>query len=172
MLNKLISAFKQNPDSKGFNDIVKACQSDLRGYCRRLTAGDYALADDVAQESLITAYQQLGKLENIDAFKGWLYRIAYRNFLKQISKVKELGEDHIVELQTVQADDNEEFIIQLMAFLNEQQRAVLSLHITLGYNHEEISNILNMPIGTVKSHCKRGKDKLIGIGQKLQLGAA
>lgn len=172
MLSKLISKFTQQNDQHAFTEIVKACQSDLRGYCRRLTAGDHALADDIAQESLITAYQQLGKLNNINAFKSWLYRIAYRNFINQIAKNKEQVQDTLPEIAITDNNENEHLVMQLMQYLSEDQRAVITLNMTLGYGHEEIASILNMPLGTVKSHCKRGKDKLLSIGQQLRLGAA
>ncbi|WNC69384.1 RNA polymerase sigma factor [Thalassotalea nanhaiensis] len=172
MLDKLIAKFTKQNDQHAFTEIVKACQSDLRGYCRRLTAGDHALADDIAQESLITAYQQLGKLNNIQAFKSWLYRIAYRNFLNQIAKNKEQVQEALPEIAITDNCENEHMVMQLMQFLSNEQRAVLTLNMTLGYGHDEIASILNMPLGTVKSHCKRGKDKLLSIGQQLQLGAA
>ncbi|MEW6998501.1 RNA polymerase sigma factor [Colwelliaceae bacterium BS250] len=172
MLSKLISKFTEQNDPHVFTEIVKACQSDLRGYCRRLTAGDHALADDIAQESLITAYQQLGKLNNVKAFKSWLYRIAYRNFINQIAKNKEQLQETLPEIAITDNSENEQLIMQLMQYLSEEQRAVVTLNMTLGYGHDEVASILNMPLGTVKSHCKRGKDKLLSIGQQLQLGAA
>ncbi|OUS25916.1 hypothetical protein A9Q98_11530 [Thalassotalea sp. 42_200_T64] len=161
MLAKLISKFTQQNDQQAFAEIVKACQSELRGYCRRLTAGDFALADDIAQESLIIAYQQLGNLKNINAFKTWIYRIAYRNFLNQIAKIKErpLANEQQIEIESRDNSENEKLVMQLMQYLSEEQRAVITLNLTLGYGHQEISSILDMPLGTVKSHCKRGKDK-------------
>lgn len=172
MLKQLIAKFRHNNDQQAFNDIVKATQSELRGYCRRLTAGDIALADDIAQESLIIAYQQLGKLNNVDAFKSWLYRIAYRNFLAQIKKQPSYEETKTESIAHEDNCDDELLILQLMKCLSENQRAVLTLNITLGYRHEEISSMLDMPLGSVKSHCKRGKDKLLALAQQQQLGAA
>lgn len=172
MLKHLIAKFRQDNDQQAFNDIVKATQSELRGYCRRLTAGDNALADDIAQESLITAYQQLGKLNNVEAFKSWLYRIAYRNFLAHLKKQPLLVDDTSVDFAIDDNCEDELLIMQLMKCLSEKQRAVLTLNITLGYRHEEIATMLDMPLGSVKSHCKRGKDKLLSLAHQKQLGAA
>ncbi len=172
MLANLIKKFQRNNDQHAFTEIVKVCQSDLRGYCRRLTAGDLAFADDIAQESLITAFQQLGKLNNINAFKSWLYRIAYRNFLQQLRKQKEVFVEDEIVVEIESQHENEQMLLQLMRHLSAEQRAVITLNFTLGYGHDEIAALLEMPIGTVKSHCKRGKDKMIALGQPTHLGAA
>lgn len=180
MLKALINKFQRHHDAQDFTEIVKACQSDLRNYCRRLTAGDIALADDIAQDSLITAYQQLGKLNNVVAFKSWLYRIAYRKFLMHISKQKETLTSQYEPLKDNVEDpsygeqqfENEQILVYLMQFLSKEQRAVITLHFSLGYSQSEISNILDMPLGTVKSHCQRGKETMVLHSHKQQLGAA
>ncbi|NMP15067.1 RNA polymerase sigma factor [Thalassotalea sp. Y01] len=166
MLKRLIAHFQSTQNRQTFDRIVTTCQSDLRGYCRRLTAGDCALADDIAQESLLIAYQQLGKLQNVNAFKSWLYRIAYRQYLQML---KARGEAQVIDEQTMLDEQStelteqlaqEQLIYRLMAPLSVAQRAVITMHLTLGYSHSEISELLHMPLGTVKSHCNRGKEAM------------
>ncbi|TLU66834.1 RNA polymerase sigma factor [Thalassotalea litorea] len=184
MLSHWLQRFQKRGDSHSFAQVVSQCQSQLKGYCRRLTAGDIEQADDIAQETLITVYQQFGRLNNLDAFKSWLYRIAFRHFLKMQQREKRwqcLQEQELESLLLQQSDernsDNHEFIderyvMQLMALLNSEERAVITLNHTLGYSHQQISSLLEMPLGTVKSHGKRGKDKLIAFSLRQQRGAA
>ncbi|MDN3651914.1 RNA polymerase sigma factor [Thalassotalea ponticola] len=167
MLDSLIAKFQLQQSRRVFDRIVRQCQSEVLGYCRRLTAGDIALANDIAQESFIIAYQQLGQLNNTSAFKSWLYRIAYRQYLKVLSEQRKntLVHQSVSEqqLHTTVADVDEtlaqeQLIYRLMSSLSVNQRAVITMHLTLGYSQSEISQLLDMPLGTVKSHCNRGKE--------------
>ncbi|WP_394174273.1 RNA polymerase sigma factor [Thalassotalea litorea] len=183
MLSHWLQRFKKRGDSHSFAQVVSQCQTPLKGYCRRLTAGDIAFADDIAQETLITVYQQFGRLNNLDAFKSWLYRIAFRHFLKMQARdnrwqtLQEQELEAVIlqqsdELQDEQTYIDERYVLQLMALLNPEERAVITLNHTLGYSHQQISSLLEMPLGTVKSHGKRGKDKLIAFSLRQQRGAA
>ncbi|QDP00455.1 RNA polymerase sigma factor [Thalassotalea sp. PS06] len=182
MLKDWLQQFRRQGDSQSFAQVVSQCQTQLQGYCRRLTAGDFDMADDIAQETLISVYQQFGQLQNLDAFKSWLYRIAYRHFLRLQQTEKRwqcLEEDELeVLLQGEQVGDSnnpcldERYIMQLMALLNSEERAVITLNHTLGYSQPQIAALLDMPLGTVKSHGKRGKDKLIAFSLRQQRGAA
>src|SRR5208282_4154553 len=68
-------------DPAAFEALVRQRQSPLRGFLRRLTRGDHALADDLAQETLLEAWRKLDQFRAEGAFAGWLARIAYRRYL-------------------------------------------------------------------------------------------
>ncbi len=181
MLSQFIRRFLQDNDQQAFNQLVNACQSQLRGYCRRLTLGDIALADDIAQETLIIVYQQLGELQDPNAYKSWLFRIAYRQYVNSL-RANRL-ETHFNQNQGVSPaeddayqphlhTDNEQLLVTLMQDLSVEQRALITLNSSFGYGHAQIANMLDMPLGTVKSHIQRGKQQMLATSRKLHPGAA
>ena len=68
-------------DISAFGILVRLHQSRVRGFLRRLTRGDTALADDLAQETFLEAQRKLRQYRAEGPFVGWLLRIAYSRFL-------------------------------------------------------------------------------------------
>src|SRR5471030_3541500 len=71
-------------DRLAFACLVRAHQSRVRLQLRRLTRGDTALADDLAQEAFVQAWLHLSDFRGDARLATWLYRIAYRRFLMQL----------------------------------------------------------------------------------------
>ena len=69
-------------DPAAFQVLVERHQAAIRGFLRRLLAGDHGTADDLAQETFITAYRKLGDLKAGAGLASWLHSIAYRQFRK------------------------------------------------------------------------------------------
>ena len=78
----LITRVIANKDSHAFTSLVKKHQQNIRQFLRRITAGDWALADDLAQDTFLLAYQNLATFRGEANFTTWLHRIAYNRFLK------------------------------------------------------------------------------------------
>lgn len=172
---QLITAAKIGKDSKYFGHLVEMHQVTVRGYLRRLTRGDAALGDDLAQETFMLAFRKISDFKAKGSFKSWLFSIAYRTFLMHIraqaSKPQinishedewegdKIQSDEKSTLDIIKKIDMEKAIIQLKKY----EISTLSLCYTYGMSHGQISQIMDMPIGTVKSHIKRGKDKLKNI---------
>jgi len=135
----------------------------VRAFLRRLTR-DAAIADDLAQECFIKAYKKFDQLQSTEAARPWLFQIAYKNFLDHIRKTNRqtaLAQTHIEDNPPSLASDGLSLDIErAMNSLSEDCRAVVMLCLAYGLTHEEAANITQQPLGTVKSHCKRGKDKL------------
>lgn len=147
-------------DSAAFALLVRQHQSGLRGFLRRLTRADYALADDVAQEALLEAWRKLSHYRGEGSFAGWLNRIAWSRFLMDARKRKpELLED-LPEQSFEASPDTKLDLESAMAKLSAGERAALTLCYALGHSNEEAAAILAMPLGTVKSHVLRGREKL------------
>lgn len=149
-------------DAASFGLLVRTHQSALRGFLRRLTRGDHALADDLAQETFLVAFRKLGQFRGDSPFAGWLYAIAWSRFLMQARKRKleplddEEGEPVAPEGGSALRLDLE----KALALLRAPERAALSLCFAVGMSHEEAAAALNMPLGTLKSHVARGREKL------------
>ena len=148
---------------QAFGRLVREHQSKVRGFLRRLTRGDAALADDLAQETFLEAYRKLAQYRGEGSFSSWLCGIAWSRFLMDRRKRKEEPLDEMDE--QAGADPAPASIARLdleraMARLSAEERAALTLCYALGHSHGEAAEILSLPLGTVKSHVLRGREKL------------
>lgn len=147
-------------DTAAFALLVRQNQSVLRGFLRRLTRADHALADDIAQETFLEAWRKLSQYRGEGSFTGWLTRIAWSRFLMDARRRKpELLED-LPEQAVETAPDAKLDLERAMARLSASERAAITLCYALGHSNEEAAAILAMPLGTVKSHVLRGREKL------------
>ena len=160
---ELVARVAGSDDQAAFQLIVERHQAAIRGFLRRLLAGDAGTADDLAQDTFLLAYRKLHTLKSGAGLKSWLHTIAYRQFLQHgrkharqqvMAEPPELGHDPRA------AVDAEILAPRLMAMVSEPERACLTLAYAAGMSHPEISEITGFPIGTVKSHITRGKQKL------------
>ena len=86
----LIARVVVSDDRHAFGELVRRHQSAVRATLRKLTSGNSALADDLAQETFLLAYRNLKSFRQEARFSTWLYRIAYNAFLADARKMKEL----------------------------------------------------------------------------------
>jgi RNA polymerase sigma-70 factor (ECF subfamily) len=147
-------------DSAAFALLVRQNQSPLRGFLRRLTRADHALADDLAQETMLEAWRKLPQYRGEGSFTGWLNRIAWSRFLMEARKRKPELLGDLPEQAIETSPDTKLDLERAMAKLSANERAALTLCYALGHSNEEASAILGLPLGTVKSHILRGRDKL------------
>lgn len=116
-------------------------------------------AEDVAQEALLRAYRHFERLRERTRFRAWLVRISFRIALDRLRSVKrrQLREAQWVfenSRSTTHSGENTEFQRQFeraMDELPEKQRLVLLLAAMEGHTLEEVSVLLAVPVGTVKS---------------------
>ena len=151
-------------DSAAFASLVRRHQSSLRGFLLRLTRGDHALADDLAQETFIEAHRKLAQYDGRGSFAGWLYAIAWSRFRMAARKRRDeaLGEEDVPDTAALAARGSEARLDleKAMARLASVERASLTLCFALGMSHEEAAVTLKLPLGTLKSHVARGREKL------------
>lgn len=163
--NALISRIINHGDHHAFATLVTKHQCAIRQFLRRLTAGDHAYADDIAQETFLRIYQKIDTFLGHASFSTWAHKIAYHCFLKSQQKVYRTYECNNVDFSSIQApiDHAEKDIMveQLMKVLEITERVCITLSISAGMSHQEISTITTLPLGTVKSHISRGKQKLM-----------
>jgi RNA polymerase sigma factor (sigma-70 family) len=152
-------------DRRAFEQLVRRHQGMVRAQLCRLVHGDVAAADDLAQETFLLAWRKLDQFRNQAKFSTWLYRIAYTCFLQASRKkswIDRRAEDHEVEHMQApaQAMDLRLDLMRAMLHLSAAEQAVLLHCAQLGLSHEEAAYVLDMPLGTVKTHAARGKAKL------------
>jgi RNA polymerase sigma-70 factor (ECF subfamily) len=150
-------------DVAAFNLLARRHQSQVRGLLLRLTRGNHAQADDLAQETFLEAWRAISNFRGESSFATWLYRIAYSRFLMSARKRKPdeplgdwQGETASAEGATIARVDLE----RAFARLSPQESAALTMCFALGLSNTEAADALNMPLGTLKSHVLRGREKL------------
>jgi RNA polymerase sigma-70 factor (ECF subfamily) len=151
-------------DDASFAALVRLHQSRVRGFLRRLTRGDAALADDLAQESFLEAHRKIASWRGEGSFAGWLYAIAWSRYLMEARKRKLEPLDEAMEIAADGRPEAESTLRldleSAMAKLSPPERAALTLCFALGLTNEEAATRLSMPVGTLKSHVLRGREKL------------
>ncbi len=172
----LIARVVVHDDRHAFSELVRRHQSAVRATLRRLTAGNHALADDLAQDTFMLAYRNLKSFRQEAQFPTWLYRIATNAFLADARKRKEelLGDrdanlaDDDVDAADPQAHGGDHArgaalkldLERAMAILSDAERAAIVQCYHNDLSHEEAAYVLDCPVGTVKTHILRAKQKL------------
>jgi RNA polymerase sigma-70 factor (ECF subfamily) len=155
-------------NKNAFGKLVDKYQSPLRRFLSNLVDGDKALSDDLAQETFIKAYLKIATFKGTSKFSTWLFRIGYNEFYdhlrtKKINISLEDSEGYM-EINTgaqTSIDANID-LRQAMNKLREEEKTAVLLFYMEGCTHNQIAEIMNCPLGTVKSYILRGKNKLHG----------
>lgn len=146
----------------------------LLGICRRYIA-DLQTAEDIVQDSFIMAIQKNHQLKDEKAIFGWLKKIVINNALQFIRKTSkdafistESSEisDTLTEMTTSAMDEKKhilaydftrEELLKSIDSLPSHHKSVFNLYYIENYSHAEISDILEIPVNTSKSHLMRAK---------------
>jgi RNA polymerase sigma factor (sigma-70 family) len=152
-------------ERRAFGELVRRHGSAVRGLLRRMGA-QAAEADDVAQDALLAAFERIAEFRGEGTFAGWVKRIAARQYLRRLQREKRLtalatetaSED---EADTGSGDaDHRIDLDEALKVLSKAERLCVSMCYGAGLSHGEAAEALNLPLGTVKSHVKRGLEKL------------
>ena len=157
-----VVALAMNGDAAAFSELVRRRQSGLRNLLRRLSR-DPALADDLAQQAFLKAWRALPKLRSVGAFGAWLRRLAVNTWLEHVRGAPPLAEGDPDELAGGAAPSGAEEQLDLdraLAQISADERLCVVLAYHEGMSHAEISAATTLPLGTVKSHIKRGGERL------------
>lgn len=147
-----------------FAELVRRYQSPIRQFLRRLTAGDHALAEDIAQETFIKMFTSLSTYRGEAGLSTWLHTVAYRTFLRHVkanARLEFVEDDRMPEAMAVQPTAmNDVLLEQMMKHLSLNERLMMTLCFSAGMSHAEIADVTGAPLGTIKSHINRGRKKL------------
>lgn len=152
-------------NTKAFDELVKKYQSPIRRFFLNLTCGDSELSDDLAQDTFIKAYTNIASFKNLSSFSTWLYRIAYNIFYDYIRSRKETNDLDAREVDAISSVEQDNLgqkvdVYQSLKTLKEIERTCITLFYMEDVSIEKIAGITGCPVGTVKSHLSRGKEKL------------
>ena len=152
-------------DHHAFGELVKRHQSLVRNLLRTWLRGDQARADDLAQETFLKAYRNLRQFSGQVQFSTWLYKIAYNEFRAWARSARDHENiDDIVhepsEASGQASHDFREDLTRAMRHLSLEERSAVTCCAMHGMTHQEASEVLGWPLGTVKTHLLRGKEIL------------
>ena len=151
-------------NKKAFDQLVRKYQSPVRRFFLNQTLGDEQLSDDLAQETFIKAYVNITKFRGMASFSTWLMRIAYNVFYDEVRSRKQTEDvDASVSAarQTTTASESLKMdIYAALALLKPDERTCITLQLIDGYPIDQIAKVTGIAENTVKSHLRRGKEKM------------
>ena len=163
----LIARVLLREDQNAFGELVRRYQSPVRGFLMKMTNGDTHLADDLAQEAFVKVWKKLGSFRSEGKFSTWLFGIAHNEWRMSVRGRKEVALEDLPDppAEVEQTDDAAASHLRLdlaeaMKVLTAAERAAIVLCCQNGLSHEEASQALDCPLGTVKTNVLRGKEKL------------
>ncbi len=159
---ELVVALACTGDRKAFAELVKRRQSWIRNLMRRC-CGDVALADDLAQQVFLQAWRKISHLRQPGTFGAWLKRLAINVWLQHRRKndvMRNADEYDETELAQRDATGVSMDLDSALAALSSRVRLCVVLSYHEGMTHGEIAQHTKLPLGTVKSHIRRGTQRL------------
>jgi RNA polymerase sigma-70 factor (ECF subfamily) len=169
-------------DKQGFAAIVRRYEAPLMRYILRLGCRNTSSAQDLLQEIFIKTYVHLNDYDHSFPFSSWIYRIAHNEIISFFRKEKVRPtvlerEADLFLLETLVSDlgvDGSEHqrhspseVQRAVDALESRYREVIILKFFEGKSYEEISDILQMPEGTVATLINRAKKKMKSILDKV-----
>ena len=150
-------------DDSAFEELVRRRQGAIRRLTRQLS-GDWAIAEDLAQEVFLVAWRNLRMLRAPGAFGGWLRQIAVNLFLQHVRRAGvTIYDSDEAALHSVSGDGDPSVQMDLekaLARLSPGERLCVVLAYGERMSHGEICGTTGLPLGTVKSHISRGTARL------------
>lgn len=163
---ELIARVVTEDDRDAFGELVRKHQSAVRAFLRQLTRGDAAWADDLAQEAFVLAYRKLRDFRGEAKFSSWLLGIAHNQFRNSHRRQREIPTEAMPE----EPDQNElshadnialqQDLASALGQLSDDEQTALHVCYQQGLSHSEAALVLGWPLGTVKTHLARSKEKL------------
>ncbi len=161
----LVASVVAARDTAAFETLVRRYQSKVRNWLRQLTK-DRARADDLAQETFIRAWERAHTFSGKGKFASWIMKIAFNTFLQarrsherttRLAAAVAVSTD--AELAAPSGDEWPD-LPKMLAVLSDDERLTMVLCYAQGFSHSEIADVIDMPLGTVKSHLQRAKAKI------------
>ena len=142
-----------------FEQIVRDHRAAVTAFARSHVHNS-SVVDDIVQETFIRVWRYLPTYRNEGSFEGWVIRICRnvaRDFVRKNPAQAELTHDGATYDAYRNVDSS---VMQAIAELSEDHRLVITLCLVLGYSYEEAADILEAPIGTIRSRISRARETL------------
>lgn len=153
---------------KGLRMMMDTYQTRLYWHIRRLV-NDHSCTQDILQETFIKAFQNFHQFKQESKLYTWLYRIATNEALQELNKQNKMkmmdeGADYYLTNRSSEENNEADRIQELLANaiqkLPEKQKLVFTMRYYDDLPYEEISKILDMSVGTLKTNYHYAKQKI------------
>ena len=155
-------------DAQTFCALIERLQHPLTGYLHRLV-GDREVALDLAQDTFLQVYKEIGKTSGELSLDAWIYRIATNYGLRYLNRKRlkqfirfESREEIDDSLATAGPEEQAEtriLVQQALGRMNPKDAAILQLHFGNGFTYDEISEVLKVSSEAVRKRVARGVEK-------------
>ncbi|MHC0037523.1 RNA polymerase sigma factor [Pseudoneobacillus sp. C159] len=156
-------------NKQAYAHIINKYKNQLYATILRMTKNPQD-AQDLVQESFIKVYHQLGKYDGKGSFAGWLYRVAINHCMDEFRKKRHQNNQVAVDDIILENPNHPEIIFlkkeknrqleRLIAGLPEDERMIILLKYANELSYEEISELMVVPLSTVRNKLHRAKKKL------------
>lgn len=163
--DRALVAAAQGGDRRALDQLLRRHHERIHGLCRRICSND-ADAQDATQEALIAIVRGLPRFDGRAAFSTWSYRIATNACLDELRRRKRRPEPGLPDLERVAGGDGpaldtgvaDQLVVDAaLATLPPDFRAAVVLRDVCRLDYAEISEVLGIPPGTVRSRIARGR---------------
>jgi RNA polymerase sigma-70 factor (ECF subfamily) len=165
-------------DRAAFEELYLNYHRRLARFLLRFTTR-YEVAEEVINDTFWIVWQKAADFRGASRVSTWIMGIAYRRALKSVNKLRdEPASEDIETLAATMADEplareeQRELVLRALNTLSYDQRTALELAYYLGHSCEEIAQIMNCPVGTVKARMFHARTKLRTVVQSLSGGSA
>lgn len=164
-MDKIISRIEKvrNGDMNAFGELIDEYQQSIYGYLYRMLL-NHQDAEDLTQETFTVAYLKINQLKTNDAFKGWLFKIAYsqaqqyfRKKKKNVILFEKLKENHHVDVET---SSDLELLECLKEHLTSYELTLFILRVVEEMSYNELSCCLGKKPSTIRKQYERILKKL------------
>ncbi len=153
-------------DDEAYGVLIETYQRGLIRYCYVITK-DIDMAEDIAQEAFISAYEQLNKYDPKYKFSTWLYKIAHNKALKSLRKPPALPLEEDFEIpfedqtqEKLDVEVRESTVRDAVASLPSHYQMAVNLHYWESKDYLEIAEIMNVPATTIKTWLYRARQQV------------
>jgi RNA polymerase sigma-70 factor (ECF subfamily) len=154
-------------DVEAFEELYRINVGRVYALCLRM-AGDPTLAEELAQEAFVRAWQKLGSFRGASAFSTWLHRVTVnvvlgqrRSATRREARVSAMGDDFRHDVAGRQPGTAESIDLErAISSLPDGARMVFVLHDVEGFRHREISRSMGIAVGTSKAQLHRARKLL------------
>ena len=159
-LNKLVKQCAKN-NRNAQEEIYQLFSGKLFSICLKYSKNKQE-AQDNFQDGFITIFNKIGQFKFKGSFEGWLKRVMVNTILLKYRQknVLNLVTEEIPDEVIVDIDDDEvslDFLLNLIQELPNRYRMVFNLYVLDGHSHKEISNMMQIAVGTSKSNLARAR---------------
>lgn len=155
-----------NGDRAAFDRLYRRYYQRLFRFGLRVT-GRMHLVEDVINETMIVVWRRAGDYRAAASVSTWVFGIAFRKSLRALAHdgrgltaFENMPQIDFASPAITERDDMQATVRQAITALSAEQRAIIELTFRSGYSYQEIAQILDCPVGTVKSRMFHARAKL------------